>query len=412
MDVLLIATNTERINLPTLPYGLALVAAAVGAAGHTVRMLDLRRHADPRVAIAAAVAQRAPDVIGLSVRNVDDQCLERPRFFLPDVAGIVRACRAASRAPLVLGGAGYSIFPAAALAYLGADWGVGGEGEAVLPALLCCLERGEDPGALPGVHAAGGRGGTARALADDLDGFPGPAEHLWPAADPGDPDLWLPIQSRRGCPLACSYCSTPGLEGRAIRARSPRLVVQEIVRLARRGYRRFYFVDSIFNLPEDYALELCRRLAHERLDIAWRCILYPGAVSAELAASMRAAGCAEAGLGFESGSAPVLRAMNKPFLPAEVREIAERLAAHGLRRMGFLLLGGPGETQDTVAESLAFAGSLRLEQLRITVGIRIYPGTPLAQTARRDGLIAAEDDLLLPRFYLTPGLSYPAARAV
>ena len=72
--------------------------------------------------------------------------------------------------------------------------------------------------------------------------------------------------------------------------------------------------------------------------------------------------------------------------------------------MGFLLLGGPGETRESVEESLAFARSLRLDDLRITVGIRIYPGTPLAKRAVAEGMIASEDDLLRPSFYLAPGL--------
>jgi hypothetical protein len=72
--------------------------------------------------------------------------------------------------------------------------------------------------------------------------------------------------------------------------------------------------------------------------------------------------------------------------------------------MGFLLLGGPGETRETVEESLAFAASLNLEALRITVGIRIYPGTPLARRALEEGIISAADDLLFPRFYLASGL--------
>jgi len=103
--------------------------------------------------------------------------------------------------------------------------------------------------------------------------------------------------------------------------------------------------------------------------------------------------------------------MNKRFLPKGVREISDRLAAHGIRRMGFLLLGGPGETQDSVAESLAFADSLHLDQLKITMGIRIYPDTPLAHTARREGVIAPGDNLLFPRFYLTPGVKLPAPHA-
>jgi radical SAM superfamily enzyme YgiQ (UPF0313 family) len=72
--------------------------------------------------------------------------------------------------------------------------------------------------------------------------------------------------------------------------------------------------------------------------------------------------------------------------------------------MGFLLLGGPGETRETVEESLAFAASLALDSLRITVGLRIYPGTPLQKRAIEEGVIAADDDLLVPRFYLAPGL--------
>jgi len=412
MKVLLISANTERMNLLTLPYGLALVAGAVRAAGYSVAMLDLRREVDPGAAIARTVTEFQPNVIGISVRNVDDQCMERPRFLLADVAPVVAACRAHSSAPVVLGGAGYSIFPAAALAYLGADFGVRGEGEVVFPALVRRLEQGEDPTELPGVYASGRPSNTPRTFTPDLDALPSPAADLWPVADPGDADVWIPVQSRRGCPIECSYCSTPGLEGRAIRARSPRLVANEIARLAHGGFRRFYFVDNTFNLPTDYAVELCRRLTAERLDIGWRCILYPRDVPETLAETMAAAGCMEVGLGFESGSAPVLRVMNKQFLPEEVREISDRLRARGIRRMGFLLLGGPGETQETVGESVAFAESLHLDQLRITVGIRIYPETPLAQLAVREGVIATEDDLLFPRFYLTPGLEYPAPRSV
>ncbi len=136
----------------------------------------------------------------------------------------------------------------------------------------------------------------------------------------------------------------------------------------------------------------------------WRCILYPHLVEEPLVRAMAEAGCVEVSLGFESGSEPVLREMNKRFRPEDVRAVSDLLAAHGIRRVGFLLLGGPGETRDTVEQSLAFAESLRLEFLKVTVGIRIYPGTPLARRAVAEGAISAEDDLLLPRFYLAPGL--------
>jgi hypothetical protein len=72
--------------------------------------------------------------------------------------------------------------------------------------------------------------------------------------------------------------------------------------------------------------------------------------------------------------------------------------------MGFLLLGGPGETRDSVKESLAFADSLDLDALKITIGLRIYPQTPLALQAVKEGVVEAGDDLLFPRFYMAAGL--------
>jgi radical SAM superfamily enzyme YgiQ (UPF0313 family) len=119
---------------------------------------------------------------------------------------------------------------------------------------------------------------------------------------------------------------------------------------------------------------------------------------------MARAGCVEVSLGFESGALAVLREMNKRFTPPDVLATSDLLARYGIRRMGFLLLGGPGETRESVAESLAFAGSLGLDDLRTTIGIRIYPGTPLARRAVAEGVVAPDDPLLEPRFYLAPGL--------
>ena len=96
--------------------------------------------------------------------------------------------------------------------------------------------------------------------------------------------------------------------------------------------------------------------------------------------------------------------MNKHFTAAEARNTLELLERYGIRRVGFLLLGSPGETRETVAESIAFVRSLHLDALRVTVGIRIYPNTPLARRAEADGVIGVDDDLLHPRFYLAPGL--------
>jgi len=404
MRVLLISANTERLNMVTIPLGLGVVAASTREAGHEVAFLDLLAEPDPAAAVRRTVAAYAPDAIGISVRNIDDQSRESPRFLLAQVKPVVDACRESSPAPVVLGGAGYSIFPDAALAYLGADFGVCGDGEAAFPALLERLAAGGDPAGIPGVHVRGRSGAGDPPFDEDLAALPMWDEALGAVADPASPDLWIPVQSRRGCPNDCSYCSTAHIQGRRLRAREPREVAAHVAALGRAGYRRVYFVDNSFNIPEQHAFDLCAELERLSAGVSWRCILYPHRVPEALVDAMARAGCVEVSLGFESGSAAVLREMNKRFTPDDVHDASEMLAARGIRRMGFLLLGGPGETRATVEESVAFAESLRLDALRVTVGIRIYPGTPLARRAVAEGVIGADDDLLAPRFYLAPGL--------
>lgn len=404
MKVLLIAANTERINMVTLPVGLGLVAAATQQAGYETTFLDLLDAPDPSFALRRAIESGKPDVIGISIRNVDDQTSAAPRMLLDQARGVVEQCRAASQAPVVLGGPGYSIFPEEILEYLGADYGVWGDGERAFPELLARLEHGEDPCAVPGVLRRGGGAPPSRAVAEPFDSLP-----LWDelASWPGahrDPGVWVPIQSRRGCPNDCSYCSTSRIQGRTIRTRSPRAVVEHIGRLARSGLERFYFVDNSFNIPEGHALELCRHLSALQPRVSWRCILYPEKVPEYLVSAMASAGCDEVSLGFESGCLRILREMNKRYTPEQVKAASDLLRTYGIRRMGFLLLGGPGETRDSVEQSLAFASSLGLEGLRITVGIRIYPGTPLARRAVAEGVVRDDDTLLSPKFYLAPGL--------
>jgi len=189
-----------------------------------------------------------------------------------------------------------------------------------------------------------------------------------------------------------------------LRKHSPESVVEVLSQYVEAGFDKFFFVDNTFNLPPSYAKSLCDLLVAAGLKISWRCILYPRNVDEELVAKMARAGCKEVSLGFESGSSKILRIIGKNFQPREIKQVAERLKKYGIRRAGFLLLGGPGESKETVKESLAFADSLALEFMKITVGIRIYPYTELARTAVREGLIKPGDDLFLPKFYMSHGL--------
>jgi hypothetical protein len=174
IKVLLISANREDINTLTLPMGLACVATAVETAGHAVRFLGLLLVKDIPVAVEGAIRMHQPEVIGVSVRNVDDQAMDKGRFLLDQVKKVVRLCREFSAAPIVLGGAGCSIFPESALEYLGADMGLQGEGEAAFPMLLDRIETSRDFAGIPGLHPPGKGLQGALSFIHDLNGVPYP----------------------------------------------------------------------------------------------------------------------------------------------------------------------------------------------------------------------------------------------
>ena len=400
MRVLFISANREDINMPTLPMGLGCVAAATQKANHDVLFVDLLTTSDIRPLIAKTIDEFAPQVIGISVRNIDDQVMKSTRFMLDQAKEVVSLCKKLSNAPLVLGGAGYSMFPQSALEYLGADMGIQGEGEVAFPVLLKHIEQQTDLSGVPGLYLRGQGLQAKRTYIKDLDSLPFPEPSLLVSANREKANYWLPFQTRRGCPLDCSYCSTATIEGHLLRQRSPAAVVGELTRWVGAGFNQVYFVDNSFNLPQSYAMDLCNRLAAASLDVTWRCILYPRKITEDLVKTMARAGCAEVSLGFESGNNEILRALNKRFDTGEIRQANRIFKDYGIRRMGFLMLGGPGETRKSVAQSFDFAESLDLDALKITLGIRIYPHTDLAKTAIEEGQITADDNLLFPRFYI------------
>ena len=133
----------------------------------------------------------------------------------------------------------------------------------------------------------------------------------------------------------------------------------------------------------------------------------------ELLALMRRAGFRWLGISAESASDPVLAQLQKGFDAAQVRDVAERVERAGLGVLWIFLVGGPGETRETLEETLRFAASrlARGDAVYLTVGLRIYPGTTLHRIAREEGVVAPGDPLLVPRFYFSRALEVEATVA-
>jgi radical SAM superfamily enzyme YgiQ (UPF0313 family) len=402
MKVLLISANTEKINMPVLPLGMAFVARAVEDAGHEVSQINMMAEPEALKTLVERIQKVQPGIIGISVRNIDDQVSSQPRFLLEPVKSIILTCRQNSEAKIVLGGAGYSIFPEEVLSYLDADMGIQGEGEQSFAMLLDRIENNEDLSNIPGLyHVEQSIANPPDTFSDiDQNFYPQPDRHIFSLERTGEEVIWLPFQTRRGCPLNCSYCSSPLIEGKITRKRSISSTIDALSGFASAGFNHFFFVDNTFNQPPGYAKNLCDEIINNNLDISWRCILYPGKVDKELIEKMAQSGCVEVSLGMESGSDIILKKMNKQYRTTNVSHASELLKKGGIRRMGFLLLGGPGETKQTVLESLEFVDSLALEMVKVTIGIRIYPDTELALHAKWVGKISSDDNLLFPKFYI------------
>ncbi len=406
MKILLISANTETLNMPVLPLGLAFVNAALMARGYDTRIINLMEAENTETVLKNTLLEFAPDAIGISVRNIDTQDIRNPVFMLDPVKSMVGWCRNLSTAPIIIGGAGYSIYPEAALAYTGADMGIQGEGEAAFPELLERIAAGRPITDVPGLYLPNqGMVSPRKCIRNASDViFPLPGVHLPVSQALKAANLWVPFQTRRGCPLNCSYCSTSAIEGRVVRKFPVTKAADALAAWKAAGFNRFFFADNTFNLPPAYAQALCDDIISRNLDIQWRCILYPSAIRESLVSKMARAGCREVSLGFESGCDDILNQFNKHFTTQDVRKTSALLKQHGIRQMGFLMLGAPGETRETVLQSLEFMDSLAPDTIKITTGIRIYPNTRLAQIARDEGVIAKDDDLLFPKFYIHNGL--------
>jgi radical SAM superfamily enzyme YgiQ (UPF0313 family) len=406
MRVLLVYANPTRDLAPAPPLGLSYVASATRAAGHETRLLDLALRDDAEAGLRAALRDSAPEVIGFSVRNIDNVMHQRLERQLSETARLVAAAReACPGAQIVAGGAAISILGEAALQPLGVDWIVRGEGEAAFLALLAALERGENPGAIPGVQGRAPQPPAERAPSLHHFGPSGMQQWIdWSGYEKLG-GCW-PIQTRRGCPMQCSYCAYPVLEGAGLRFRPPGEVVDEIEAvIAAVGPRAFEFVDSTFNVPEEPAKALCREIIRRGVKARFTTMGFnPLGASAALFDLMREAGFHAVMITPESASDVMLKNLRKGFTRAQVEKAARLARDSSISRAWVFMLGGPGETRETVEETVSFAerelGGKNSVVIFVT-GIRILPGTELAGQAMEEGHLPCDWNPAEPSFYFS-----------
>jgi radical SAM superfamily enzyme YgiQ (UPF0313 family) len=403
--ILLVNLNRYDQPYPVYPLGLACLDGALRAAGHDTRVWDARTAASE---LEAAIAAYAPDFVGLSMRNIDNVQCHNPRSFVHELLAVCRRVRQSTRAPLAIGGSGFSVFPGEIFELTGADFGVHGEGEGALVALLAALRARRPVTGIPGLVFRD-ETGAVRATP------PAAAEAAFHVEPRHDPELLcayvqqgsLPgIQTQRGCPLKCCYCTYPAIEGRHSRFRSGADVAEEMRRLAAHGVRYAFIVDSVFNTAKAHVVDVCEALIRAETGIEWECFLRPVGLDAEMLVLMKRAGLRHVEFGSDSFADPVLLAYQKSFRWEDILRSSELAHSLEVRYSHFIIFGGPGETRETIEQTLARAQMLKGAYFFATIGMRVYPGTPLwrhlAPETRGE---TPADYLVEPRFFLEPPLT-------
>lgn len=394
MKVLLISANTIHAPHPVYPLGLDYLVGAL-TPRHEVRLLDVNA-AGGEETIGAALRDADPEVIGLSIRNIDNVDTLAVKSFVSGYEGIVRLVRRCTGAPIVLGGSGFSIFPGELMSLLDADFGVVGEGEHMV-SLLSALERGDDPSALPGIMVRGGvvpepvpwTGSVVRRMR------PGDAARRFYLEHGGI----LNLQTKRGCPFRCIYCTYPHIEGRRMRLTPPDEVAREARELQEMGARFLFITDSAFNADVDHSLAVARAFRRRGLVIPWGAFLAPIRTPDGYYDVLAEAGWTHAEFGTESLCDAQLKRYGKPFGVEDVLVAHESARRAGAHIAHYFLLGGPGEDAVSLDETMNRMEELGKAAFFLLCGVRIFPHTPLYDLAVEDGQIRPDQNLLSPVFY-------------
>ena len=393
LSCLLISVNTVIIPYPVYPLGIACLSRALEAGGHFAENYDLLSAGgiDP---LRTILQKSPPDLIGLSLRNLDTVDSTNPVVFVRDVLPLMELIRAESKAPVVLGGPAFSILPDEIMALLQADYGIVGEGEHELVRLADGLERNIEP--------------TEKIVYSSQQPSPwGPARH--------DPDVaryylehggMLNVQTKRGCPYRCAYCSYPNLEGHWYRFQPPDEVALEVERITREfncGY--IFFTDSVFNDQNGHYLEVAEALIRRGNKTPWCAFFRPGNLGQKELRLLKRAGLAAMELGTDASCDTTLAAMDKGFGWHDVVKMNDLAVEESVACSHFIIFGGPDENQETLELGLANIERLKRSVVFGFTGIRILPDTAIHSRAVKEGLLKEGASLIEPVFYFSPEIS-------
>ena len=402
--IALISANVYKIPYPVYPLGISYLASYLSTKlpdDFEIKMYDFIL--EETRSFVDFIQDNDFLLIGVSVRNFDDSTnVYDKNIFIEKYKEIMSIIRSHTDKPIVIGGSGFSVFPELMFNELNPDYGIHGEGEESLRQLILAIDEGREPYAIEGFacrlpdgtfHINNRTNYIAKPVLHVENDW---VEYYWKTGG------MLNIQTKRGCPYHCIYCSYPLVDGRRVRTLDAAMVVKNIEELyLSKGVTYLFLTDSIFNIHKDYNEEFAHRLIESKAHIQWGAYFSPSNMTFDELKLYQQSGLTHVEFGTDSLSDSQLERYNKKFRFTDVKEQSEYCGNLGIFYAHYLILGAYGETEETLNETFERSKELGLTIYFPYIGMRIYPNTELCNIAINEGLIKSPNELINPVYYIS-----------
>lgn len=381
------------------PLSLAWVASIAEKAGHKVVLIDARTLNLSKEDVLGILKSFKPDILGFMMST----------YMFPETLEWIGFLKNRLNILTIAGGYNLRVYPRESLSHSEIDFGVVEHAFYTVPALLKEIERG-------GIHFENVPGLVFKKNKDiiitphyqdvEFDKFPNPARHLLPnelySEFPTERKNFTVMVTSLGCPFECNFCEAGKT---AYNPRSPETVVAEIEECyIRHNIREIDIFDYEFTGIRERVLRICKLIQEKKLDISWACRSRVDTADGQLLSEMKKAGCGRIYFGLESGIQHILDKVNKRITPGQIRKTIGICRDLKIKTLGFFLIGAPGDTRDTIKDTVKFAKSLNLDYVQFSKCLA-KPLTPLWKESVsmvkkdywQDWVLGKEIDRELPR---------------
>ncbi|NFA43479.1 radical SAM protein [Clostridium botulinum] len=409
--ILVVATNREKHPCPVLPAGALQLTNELIEIGEDAQFLDLCFKENYMDIFKNTIIQLKPSIVVFSVRNIDNETYLNTKFYLNEVKTYVSICRNVGNIKTIIGGIGFIVNYKAVYNFLNIDYGILDRGFNSIISLIKKLNNAQCIDNITNlVYKKDGKllinrtencgksismidweyilnNCSPKYLKKDVN-FKGPSS--------------VGLQTKTGCRFQCIHCQISQIEGIQITSYPYSYIIDTLKYFEANGIEECFFTDNVFNYPYEHAYNLCQKMLEAKIKIKWSCYLNPKYVDQNLINIMKKAGCTSAQFGIDTASDKLLKLWRKGFTSKDIINAGEICVKENLNCSFSLIVGGWGEDEETLKESLNILSSAKAKFIWGALGVRVQLRTGLYKILLEKKIIKENDDLLKPQFYLSP----------